>query len=318
MAASGAMSLLSLEEFQAARRNIADLAIDTPLVPFQGDEGPGVYLKLECLQSIGSFKVRCAGNAIMRRRAQLRGGVTTASAGNFAQGLAFAGARLGIAVTTYVPETAAQSKVDAVRRLGATVVPVPFAQWWAMLVTPPDDPQFIHPVADRDVLLGNGTIALEILDLIPDVTTVIAPFGGGGLATGIAAALRAAGSAARVVPCETEAGAPLRAALEAGGPVPIYFDPTTFITGMGGPTVLPPMWPLVSTYFTETAMVTLKQTADAVRLLVDRHHVVAEGAGAAPVAAALAEPRDGKTVCIVSGGHLDAHHLITILQGNTP
>lgn len=312
------LSRLSPAALAEARGRIAGCAMRTPLVRLDV-EGPGeIYLKLENLQPVGSFKIRCGANALIARRERLGGGVSTASAGNFAQGLAYAGRTLGVPVTTYVPTTAAESKIAGLRRLGATVVPVPYDQWWGMLANPIDDPSFIHPVMDPDVLIGNGTIALELLEDLPQVTRVIAPYGGGGLSVGIAAALRASGSDARIFASETEAGAPLAAALAAGGPVEIPFDSGSFITGMGGPKVLPPMWPLASRLLAGSITVSLAETAEAIGLLVDRHHVVAEGAGGAPVAAALARPEEGATVCIISGGHLDRGHLVAILEGRVP
>jgi threonine dehydratase len=309
---------LSLAAFTAASQRIRGLSIRTPLLRLQSDERADVFLKLENLQPVGSFKIRCGANALLRRRDIAGQGVSTASAGNFAQGLAYAGRTLGIPVRTYVPETAASSKIQSLQRLGAEVIPIAYADWWAMLVTPSDDPTFIHPVTDPDVLAGNGTIALEILEDLPSVATVIAPYGGGGLSVGIAAALRASTSKARVIACETEAGAPLRAAFAAGEPVEVAFNPKTFVTGMGGPKVLPTMWPLAKAYIADTALVSLSQTAAALLTLVERHHVVAEGAGAAPVAAALAHRYEGPTVCIVSGGHLDFNHLTAILDGRVP
>jgi len=302
----------------AARDRIAGYALRTPLIRLDVD-GPGaVYLKLENLQPVGSFKLRCAANALIRRQERVRGGVSTASAGNFAQGLAYAGRVLGVPVSTFVPVTAAESKIAGLKRLGATVIPVPYDQWWKMLAEPTDDPGFIHPVTDPDVLVGNGTIALEILDDLPGVSRVLSPYGGGGLSVGIAAALRASGSDARVFASETEAGAPFAGALAAGEPVEVPFDPTSFITGSGGPKLLPPMWPLARAFLAGSRTVSLAQVAEAIGLLVDRHHVVAEGAGGAPVAAALAYPEEGATVCIVSGGHLDRNHLVAILEGRVP
>ncbi|QIB65049.1 threonine ammonia-lyase [Kineobactrum salinum] len=309
---------LELIDFVEAQERIRDLSFRTPLIRLEIEGCPDTFLKLENLQPVGSFKVRCAANALIRRRDIAEGGVWTASAGNFAQGLAYAGRALGVAVTTYVPETAAASKIEALRRFGTKIITVPYADWWAILKESSDDPCFIHPVVDPDVLAGNGTIALEVLEDLPEVATVIAPYGGGGLSVGIASALKAAGSKARVVACETEAGAPLTAAFSAGKPVEVDFDPNTFITGMGGRNVLQQMWPLAKTYISGTALVSIEQVADAVRILVDHHHIVAEGAGAAAVAAAMLENRDGPTVCIVSGGHLDFDHLITILSGQTP
>ena len=254
---------LSLQAFTVARARIRHLALRTPLIRLQHDAGDPVFLKLESLQPVGSFKIRCAANALLSRQRIVGGGASTASAGNFAQGLAYAGRSLGIPVSTYVPETAASSKIEALHRLGARVIPVPYADWWTMLAEPNDDPTFIHPVTDPDVLAGNGTIALEVLEELPEVSTVLAPYGGGGLSVGIAAALRAAGSNARVVACETEAGAPLRAAFAAGKPVEVPFNPKTFVTGIGSPTVLPATWPLAKSFIADTALVSLSQTAAA-------------------------------------------------------
>lgn len=302
---------------EAARERISDLALRTPLVRLQGSARRDIFLKLELLQPVGSFKIRCAANALLSRGDSVRGGVFTASAGNFAQGLAYAGRAQGIPVTAYVPDTAARSKVDALERFGASVVTLAYDRWWAMLAEPPTDPAFIHPVIENDVLAGNATIGAEIVEDLPDVATVLVPYGGGGLSCGIAAALRAYGSGADVLASETEAGAPVRAAFAAGEPVTVPFA-SSFITGMGGPTVIPAMWPLVRDLLKGSALVSLAETAAAVRMLAERHHVIAEGAGAAPVAAALAGDHPGPVVCIVSGGHLDAAHLAIILAGGVP
>lgn len=301
----------------AARERIRDLAVRTPLIRLQGGARDDIYLKLEMLQPVGSFKIRCAANALLSRDDSCRSGVFTASAGNFAQGLAYAGRAWGIPVTSYVPDTAARSKVEALERLGASVIPLAYDRWWAMLAEPPTEPAFIHPVMESEVLAGNATIGAEIVEDLPDAATVLAPYGGGGLACGIAAAMKAYGSAAAVVASESEAGTPVRAAFAAGEPVTVPFAPS-FITGMGGPTVIPAMWPLVRSLVAGTALVSLAETAAAVRMLAERHHVIAEGAGAAPVAAALAGDHPGPVVCIVSGGHLDAAHLAIILAGGVP
>jgi len=309
---------LSIKAFVNAANRIADLTVRTPLLRLQVDDIQPIYLKLENLQPIGSFKIRCAANALLSRREAVQGVISTASAGNFAQGLAYAGRALGVAIRTFVPETAAGSKLAAFERLGAKVERISYADWWAMLVDPPASADFIHPAAAPEVLAGNGTIALEILQDLPDVATVLAPYGGGGLSVGIAAALRAAGSPAKVFASESQAGAPLRAAFEAGKPVRIDFDPATFITGMGAPEVLPVIWPLAHKYLAGSHVVSLEQVARAIELLIRRHHIIVEGAGGASVAVALNAPCDGATVCILSGGHLDLKHLMTVLSGETP
>jgi threonine dehydratase len=303
---------------EAAARRISGLAIRTPLIRLHADGRNDIFLKLETLQPVGSFKIRCAANALLRRVEAGQASVSTASAGNFAQGLAYAGRERGIAVTAYVPESAAESKLAALRRLDATIVRLAYGDWWSMLANGSDDPTFIHPVADPDVIAGNATIGFEIAEELPGVAAVIIPYGGGGLTTGVATGLKARGSTATIVACETEAGAPLRGAFAAGKPVTVPFDSGSFITGMGGPAVIPAMWPHVRALVDDTALVSLAETAAAVKLLVERHHLIAEGAGAAPIAAALARTDAGPVVCVVSGGHLDPGHLVTILGGTVP
>jgi threonine dehydratase len=231
---------------------------------------------------------------------------------------------MGIEVTTVVPDTAARSKVEALRALGAKIVEKPYRDWWALLETTgagTRDPEFIHPVADRDVMAGNGTIGLEITEELPDTIRVFVPYGGGGLCVGIAAAIHGV-NPGTIVACETEAGTPVATALAAGRPVRVPFNLETFITGMGSAEVLETMWPLVSHELSGARCVTLEQVADAIRRLAYHHHVIAEGAGAAPVACALRETNErGASVCIVSGGHLDTKHLLHllhILAGGTP
>ncbi|MDT9600360.1 threonine ammonia-lyase [Sphingosinicella rhizophila] len=314
------MRIPGLEDVIAARGHLADLAVRTPLLPFALDDGREVVLKPEILQPVGSFKIRCAGSAVMSRiaRGNCSATFSTASAGNFAQGLAWACRQSGRGVTAYVPDTAATSKREALIRFGATLVDLPFADWWKMLVEDNDDPAFIHPVSDPDGLAGNATIGLEIAEDLPDAGTVLVPLGGGGLAVGVAAGLRAAGSKARVIICETGAGAPLTASLQAGHPVDVPFDSGTFITGMGGPSLLPSMWPALKEMISGTEVVPVAKVAEAVRLLAERGHMIAEGAGAASLAAAIQGSFDGPVVCVLSGGHLDTNHLIEILQGGVP
>jgi threonine dehydratase len=306
---------------EAARANISRVAVRTPLLQLDHDGPTPIYLKLEQLQPIGSFKIRGAVNALMSMSEESRRrGVITASAGNFAQGLGYAARKLGVTTTALVPDTAAQSKLLALERLGVEVERRPYAEWWSILEDPGAhgfDERFVHPCADPRVMAGNATIALEILDELQPASVLI-PYGGGGLAIGIAAAMKARHPNTRIVVTESEAGTPVAAALSANAPVRVNFDSGTFITGMGSPQVLPSMWPLVRSYVDEAVSVSLTAVADAIRLLVERHHIVAEGAGAVPVAAALSHRFEGPVVCIVSGGHLDTRHLISILNGVTP
>ena len=313
----------TLAEVRAARERLAGLVLRTPLVRLHVDDAPAeIYLKLECLQPIGSFKLRGATNAMaLAGPERLRDGVYTASAGNMAQGVAWSARRLGVAATAVVPEHAPQAKLSALARLGARVEKVPFDAWWQLLVDrgqPGRKELFIHPVSDLAVMAGNGTIGLEILEDLPDVETVLVPYGGGGLSCGIASALRGSGSRARVIACEVDTAAPLSAALAAGGPVPTPYT-ASFVDGIGGKSVLAEMWPLASRLLDGALSSPLDDVAAAVRLLAERAHVVSEGAGAAPVAAALSgRAGRGKTVCVVSGGNIDARVLARILSGEVP
>jgi len=313
----------TIADVRAARARLAGLVVRTPLVRLAVDEAPAeIHLKLECLQPIGSFKIRGATNAMaLAGPERLRDGVYTASAGNMAQGVAWSARRLGVAATAVVPEHAPQAKLSALARLGARVEKVPFDAWWQLLVDrgqPGRKELFIHPVSDLAVMAGNGTIGLEILEDLPDVETLLVPYGGGGLSCGIASALRGSGSRARVIACEVDTAAPLSAALAAGGPVPTPYT-ASFVDGIGGKSVLAEMWPLASRLLDGALSSPLDDVAAAVRLLAERAHVVSEGAGAAPVAAALSgRAGRGKTVCVVSGGNIDARVLARILSGEVP
>lgn len=308
---------------QRARERIKGFAQHFPLVRLNYPGQRPIFLKLENLQPVGSFKIRCGANALLQRPPEQRArGVATASAGNFAQGLAFAARQIGVAVTAVVPDTAARSKIEALQRLGAQIVVRPYIEWWKLLEQPPeefDGKMFIHPVSDPEVIAGNGTIGLEIFEELPNVDCVIVPYGGGGLSVGIAAYLKTMRPSIRVYACETEAGRPVAAAFATGGPQEVPFNSRTFITGMGSRRVLDSMWPLVQRYLDGAVDVSLAETARAIRLLITEHHVIAEGAGAAPVAAAIkGVPGDGPVVCVVSGGHLDPAHICAILGGAEP
>jgi len=312
----------TLADIENARARLEGVITKTPLLRLQHDGPQEIYLKLELLQPVGSFKIRCAANAILCMSAEERkGGVTTASAGNFAQGLGYAGRQLGVHVTSVVPETAAASKLQALERLGVTIDRRPYTEWWSVLESPESHGfggNFIHPFLGTPVLAGNGTIGLEILDEVKP-GTVLVPYGGGGLITGIAAAMKSLAPEVRILAAESAAGSPVAAALAAGQPTTVPFDSGTFITGMGSPRVFEPIWNLLRPLLDGSLCVSLASVAAGIRMLVERHHIVAEGAGAAPVAAALAnKDLPGPVVCIVSGGHLDPKHLVTILNGDVP
>jgi threonine dehydratase len=318
-----ATPLVTLDDIRSAVPRIASSALRTPLVRLELEDAPcEIWLKLENLQPIGSFKLRGASNAMLAvPRSALAGGVWTASAGNMAQGVAWQARRMGVPCTVVAPDHAPTTKLVAIERLGGSVIRVPFDEWFEILATrthPGVPGMFIHPVSDAPVMAGNGTIALEILEDLPDVDAIVVPFGGGGLSCGIATALRALRPETRVYACEVETAAPLAAALAAGQPVRVDYRPS-FVDGIGGRFVLEEMWPLARGLLAGSLVVSLEQVAGAIRLLVERNRVIAEGAGAASVAAALAGGAGaGRVVCVVSGGNIDPEKLAVILEGRIP
>jgi threonine dehydratase len=314
--------VISLSDIRAAQDRIAGAAIRTPLVRLGADSDAEIHLKLENLQPIGSFKIRGASNAMaLASRAEMAKGVWTASAGNMAQGVAWNARRLGVPCTVVVPEGAPATKIAAIERLGARVVAVPHDEWFDTFRTRKRegmDGLFVHAFSDDAVMAGNGTIGLEILEDLPDVDTIVVPFGGGGLACGIASALRALRPATKIYAAEADTAAPLVASLAKGEALDIPHT-RSFVDGIGGPRVFPEMFARARELLDGSLVSSLDEIAAAVRLLVERNHVVAEGAGAASVAAALAgRAGAGKIVCIVSGGNIDARTLATILEGRTP
>ncbi len=316
--------MIPLEAIRRARDVIAGTAVRTPLVRLHVDAPAEIYLKLENLQPIGSFKLRGAYNAIRQAPAEvLRDGVVTASAGNMAQGVAWAARELGVPATIVVPEHAPQTKVAAIERLGGRVLKVPFERWWQAIEESRYEEVpgfFVHPAADDLVMAGNGTIGLEVLEDLSDVDAILVPIGGGGLLAGIASAVKQLRPETRLYGVEPETAAPLNATLAAGGvSTPIEYT-ASFVDGSGSKVLLPAMWQLIRPLVDGALVASLAETADAIRLLAERVRVIAEGAGGLAPAAALAGRLDGarKVVCIVSGGNIDLDRLRTILAGGVP
>jgi threonine dehydratase len=313
---------VTLADVRAAHERLAGIVVRTPLVRLEIPEAAGeIWLKLENLQPLGSFKIRGAGNAMLLAGPErLARGAYTASAGNMAQGVAWNARRFGVPCTVVVPDHAPQTKVDAVHRLGARTIKVTYQRWWQVMEErsyPGIDGVFVHPVSDAAVIAGTGTIGLEIIEDLPDVDTVLVPFGGGGLSSGIATALKGVKPNAKVYACEVETAPSLTAALDAGQPTRIERKPS-FIDGIGGMGVLPDMWPIVSAVLDGALVSSVEEIAGAVKLLAERARVVAEGAGGSSLAAALKHNVGGKVVCVVSGGNIDATKLAAILEGRIP
>jgi len=315
--------LIPLKLIEEARERIKGTVLRTPLVRLNVDDAPAdIFLKLENLQPTGSFKVRGASNAIALAGPDARKrGVYTCSAGNMAQALAWQARLNQIPCTVIVPDNAPETKLEAIRRFGAKIIQASFDEVWKVVVThrypPLDGSLFIHPFADIRMMAGNGTAGLEILEDLPKVESVVIPFGGGGLSVGIASAIRAKSPQTRVYAVEPETAAPLSASFAAGSAQEIERVPS-FVDGIGGKSVLPEMWERARNLLLPL-VVSLPEIAAAIKLLIERNRIVAEGAGAAGVAAAVTgKAGSGKIVCIVSGGNIDSSKLAKILAGGIP
>ncbi len=310
---------VALADIQAARERLRQIALRTPLVRLNVEDGQAeIFLKLENLQPSGSFKLRGAGNALLLATPQeLREGVWTASAGNMALALAWQARSMAVACTAIVPEDAPIAKLDPLKRLGAQVIKVPFADYQQIQREHQYEGmrgRLIHPFADAAVMAGNGVIGLEILEDLPNLETVIIPYGGGGLSCGIASAVRALKPEVCILAAETDTAAPLAASLAAGRPVSVSYTPS-FISGIGAPFVFEDMWPLASALLDGSVAVSLEEVRQAMRIMGEYNHIITEGAGAVATAAALSgKAGSGKIVCIVSGGNIDRDVFTKILQ----
>ena len=315
--------MIALEEIRRAREVLEGTAIRTPLVRLDADSDTEIWLKLELLQPVRSFKIRGAGNAILQATdAELAGGVLTASAGNMAQGVAYAARLRRVPAAIVVPKHAPQTKIDAIERYGGRVIRVPYEEWWQVLVTgryEGADGLFIHPVDNDRVMAGNGTIGLELLEQLADFDTVAVPYGGGGLLTGIASAVKQARPDVKFFAVEPDTGAPATATLRAGTPTAVEYTPS-FVDGSGSRELIPRVWEQASQLLDGAVAMSIDDVADAVRLIAERTRVIAEGAGALAAAAALGGHLEGakKVVCIVSGGNIDPAVLSRILIGEQP
>lgn len=315
---------IGLEAIQRARARLGSAVLRTPLVPLEPSLGAAkVYLKLECMQPTGSFKVRGAGNSILAalERGPVKG-VYTTSAGNMAQALAWHAKRLGISCTTIVPDTAPESKLAGIRRSGAEIVQLPWDTVWNITLSgsygPLRDRLYVPPFNHPDMIAGNGTIGLEISEDLPRIDQVYVAIGGGGLIAGIASALRSLQPTARVIAVEPETATAFTTSLKAGKASEVVRTPS-FVDGSGSSSVFPEMWARLSGLVTESRVVSLEETASAIRYLFERHHVIAEGAAGTAVAAARAAEKESATiVAVVSGGNIDPGKLMTILSGSVP
>ena len=302
---------ITIDEIRAARTRIAGTIIRTPLIRLELGPGfPDIRLKLENLQPINSFKLRGAANAVaLLSDAERKRGVWTISAGNAGQGVAYAARKAGVPCSVVVIETAPISKVERMKALGATLVLVPFHAAWKALeerAYPGIEGTFVHPFDDHDFIAGNATVGLEILEDAPDVAVVIGSMGGGGLIAGVGSAIRPTCPVVRILAAEPETGAPMSRSLEMGSPQQFPEWQASFVDGAGGKSVFPRMWERMQGLIDGSIVVTLDETRAAMKLMAEKARVIAEGAGALPLAAALTgKAGRGPIVCIVSGGNID-------------
>jgi threonine dehydratase len=317
--ALGPVRPITLAEIYEARRRIAASIVRTPLVRLElGADSPDIRLKLENLQATNSYKLRGAVNAVAMLSDRERSrGVWTISAGNAGQGIAFAARQAGAPCTVVVIETAPTAKIDRMRALGATLIPVPYERAWQALGErsfPGVEGTFVHPFDDHNFIAGHATLGLEILEDVPDVAAVIAAIGGGGLLAGVGSALKALKPAVTVWGAEPETAAPLSRSLSAGSPQVFKDWQASFVDGAGGQSVFPRMWERLKPTVDGSIVVSLEETRNAMRLLAEKARVVAEGAGALSVAAALGgRAGAGPIVAIVSGGNVDMQRFFELI-----
>lgn len=312
-----------IDDVHAARDRIAGEVLRSPLIRLNMDSQPAeIYLKLENLLPLGSFKIRGAINVLKKTNIeQLSQGITTASSGNWGLALASYARKMGISCTVIVQDTTSDAKLSPLKELGGNLMKLPFEEWFEMLSTSKFKELsgfFIHPVFNTDIWAGHGTIALEILEDLPDVNAVVFPYGGGGLCCGISSVIRALKPDTKLFVSEVETAAPVTAALAAGAPREIARKPAPFHC-VGATRVLTPMWPLVNQSLDGSIVVSVEEVAEAIRLLAKQNHVIAEGSGALPVAASLTgKAGSGKVVCVVTGGNIEIIKLMKILTHEIP
>jgi threonine dehydratase len=302
---------IELAEIEAARARIAGTAIRTPLVKLElGGHGPEIWLKLENLQPTNAYKIRGATNAVAKLSDEDRAkGVWTISAGNAGQGVAYAARQFGVASSVVAIETAPQTKLDRMRALGATIVPVSYEQAWQSAEAhshPGLEGTFVHPFDNHDFIAGHGSMGLEILEDCPGVRTIICAIGGGGLISGVGSAAKAIRPDVLVLGAEPETAAPYALSLSEGGPRKFPDWEASFVDGAGGKSVTERMWQRMQAVTDGTITVTLDQTREAMRIIAEKTRTIAEGAGALSLAAALTgRAGEGPIVCVVSGGNID-------------
>ncbi len=310
---------IRLSEIQEARKRIAQTIVRTPLIRLDlGPDFPDIRLKLENLQPINAYKLRGAANSVaLLSEEQRRRGVWTISAGNAGQGVAYAAREAGVPCAVVVVETAPKSKLERMKALGAKLIPVPYDVAWQALEErsfPGAEGTFVHPFDDDNFIAGHGTMGLEILEDAPDAATVIASIGGGGLITGVGSAIKALKPETKFFGVEPETAAPAALSFEKGSPQAFTNWKASFVDGAGGQSMFPRMWERMKPVVDGYIVVSLDETKNAMRLLAEKARIIAEGAGALPVAAAVTgKAGKGPIVAIVSGGNIDLNKFCELI-----
>ena len=319
------LKIIPLKEILDAQENMLETISNTPLVKLNLEiPNKEIYLKLENLQPVGSFKVRGAYNALtqLSKHQNLSRGVFTSSAGNFALGLQSAAKRLNIPCQILCPDNTPEVKINSIIAMDGDVSRLTYDKWWEVMISGKHSESkgvFIHPCCHKDVMAGNGVIGLEILRDLPDVSSIVCSYGEGGHALGIASAVKQLKPDIDVFACEVSTAPPLSESLRVGYPTVVQNFGKSFVDGMNGKAMFPCMWNLVKNLLKDTVVLSLEQICNALRMMIIKNHIVAEGAGAAPVAAALTDKiPNGKIVCVISGGNIDLEVLQTILNGKVP
>ena len=316
-------NLVTVAEIRAAAELLAPVVRHTPMEssrPLSDRVGGPVYLKCENLQRTGSFKIRGAYTRISRLTdAERAAGVVAASAGNHAQGVALAASLLGCRATVFMPVGASIAKLTATRAYGATVELVGDTLDDALIAARAFQAEtgatLVHPFDHPDVVIGQGTVALEILEDLPDVATVVISLGGGGLVSGMAAAIKGLRPDVRIIGVQAAQAAAWPTSIASGRPVRLY-EMSTLADGIavGEPTAL--TFAHVTSMVDEVVTVTEDQLSQAMLLCLERAKLVVEASGAATVAAIMAEPeRFTPPVCaVLSGGNIDPLVLLHVTQ----
>ncbi|ELU01821.1 hypothetical protein CAPTEDRAFT_210767 [Capitella teleta] len=310
---------INLQTIAEAQNRIRKYVTASPMIPLHQSKGHQIFLKLENLQPVGSFKLRGACNALLSKKPEvIRDGVFTLSTGNFGHALAWIANQLNIPCHVIVPDHVPEAKMAGVRYNGGHVVRVSFEKWWRYVQneeTPELEGYYVHPDGEDEIISGNGTLGLEIMAQLPDVDAIFVPYGSGGLCAGVSIAVKAMNASVEVCACEISTAAPFEAARRNGKPTSIDFQ-ASFVDGIGCPSVLDKIWEIVNELIDYSVTVNLEEARSATKIMAESNHVIVEGAGAVSVAAALKEDRGRKIVCVVSGGNIDHGVYADILSSN--